>query len=606
MTHGSVTSGSPGLVSVVIPTRDRAGLVGRAIRSVLSQTWSDLELLVIDDGSADATAEVVAGFADSRIQLVSCRPAVGPGAARNEGIRRARGQWVAFLDSDDEWLPEKLEWQVARLEAARPRATVAYCLAQVDDAITARRFVVGLPPHRGDVLDRLLAGWCPLTTSAFLVDRAALLGVGGFDPAFTCGEDYDLWLRLAMSAHRFVVVDRPLVIKHEGEYPRITSDPAARLQGFELLDRRWGSVIEGRLGPKAQARWRSRALARVDHARLLRVREAVRAGDRGAGWTHCRAMVPGLPRSGRYLARGLACCLLGWDTYAVLARARVALGGGVDGALDLRRPGLRPPERRDRRSSRTGAAPAGGRSARPVTLPESWIEALTVVAETARQADIAYAVVGGLGIALSKGLDFEPVRPRGSPSAGQSKDLDVFLIGPDDTRQRFRDLLQGAWHKPCPTIDIVPIYHDQIRFSGRDVTLQYRNISVPVEPRLFATFDVEVAHLRIPLLHPRTHLHMMGHNFAGLRKIRGNIRRLGRWAQGEARFPALPEGVFRAFHRFKRAKLRRYSVRYSLVLFRLKLYDRELNGDRGLLLAAKRCFRQRCPRVADFFRRALT
>jgi glycosyltransferase involved in cell wall biosynthesis len=600
------TSNCPRLVSVVIPTRDRAGLVGRAIHSVLRQTWSDLEVLVVDDGSTDATAEVVARFADPRIQFIPCWPAKGAGAARNEGLRRARGHWVAFLDSDDEWLPEKLAWQVAQLDAARPAATVAYCQAEVDDALTTRRFVVRLPPHEGDILDRLLAGWCPLTTSAFLVERTALLGVGGFDPTFPCGEDYDLWLRLALHANRFVVVDRPLVIKHEGEHPRITGDPAARLRGFELLDRRWGSVIEGRLGPRVRARWRWRALARVDHARLLRVREAVRGGDRRAGWTYCRAMVPGLPWSGRYLARGLACGLLGWHTYAGLARVRVGLGRVIARARGRRRPRSRPPDRRDGRSRPRGAAPGGGGSVRPVTLPARWIEALTVVAETARQVKIRYAIVGGLGIALSKGFDFEPIRPpRGSARVGQPKDLDVFLLGPDETRQRFRALLQSAWSQPSPKIDVVPIYHDQIRFSGQEVTLRYRSVVVPVEPRVFATFEVEVAHLRIPLLHPRTHVHMMGHNFARLRKIRGNIQRLGRQPQEDVQCPVLPEAVFRVFHRFKREKLRRYPVRYALVLFRMHLYDRELDGGRGLLLTAKRWFRQQCPRMAAVIRRGL-
>ncbi len=113
-------------VSVIIPTYNRAALVAEAVASVLAQTWRDFEVLVVDDGSTDGTIEALAPYA-SRLRLLRRESRGGVSAARNTGIKAARGEWLAFLDSDDLWLPEKLSRQMAYLAAhpdlssARPR-----------------------------------------------------------------------------------------------------------------------------------------------------------------------------------------------------------------------------------------------------------------------------------------------------------------------------------------------------------------------------------------------------------------------------------------------------------------------------------------------------
>src|SRR5262245_49867936 len=97
------------MVTVVIPTRNRACVLRRAVDSVLRQTVTDFELIVVDDASTDGTEALVGSIRDSRVRYIKCRNGVGASAARNIGIRAARGRFVAFQDSDDEWLPAKLE-----------------------------------------------------------------------------------------------------------------------------------------------------------------------------------------------------------------------------------------------------------------------------------------------------------------------------------------------------------------------------------------------------------------------------------------------------------------------------------------------------------------
>jgi len=113
-------------VSVIISTYNRAHLIGRAIQSVLNQTYQDFEVIVVDDGSTDNTEEIVKSFNDPRIRYIRHEKNKGAAAARNTGIKAARGKYIAFQDSDDEWLPEKLEKQMKVFENAPPEAGVVY------------------------------------------------------------------------------------------------------------------------------------------------------------------------------------------------------------------------------------------------------------------------------------------------------------------------------------------------------------------------------------------------------------------------------------------------------------------------------------------------
>ena len=246
-------------VSVVIPTYNRGNVLPRAIESTLAQTFSDFELIVVDDGSTDHTTEVVRGIADPRVRLVGDTTNRGPSAARNQGIREARCGLVAFLDSDDEWLPRKLELQLARMDGdPDPKTAVAYCRVYTYDDLAQRPVHEFGEPREGALFHDLLAGWHPVTTSLFLVRRAALLEVGGFDETLFCGEDYDLWLRLAQASYRFVGVNEVLVVKHENTGVQLSKDPVARLRAHERLDQKWQATIIRHLGRGAYRRWRAR------------------------------------------------------------------------------------------------------------------------------------------------------------------------------------------------------------------------------------------------------------------------------------------------------------------------------------------------------------
>ncbi len=208
------------LVSVVLPTRNRASTLEDAIRSVLNQSYAQLEVIVVDDASEDATADVVAGLGSDRVRLVHHARQLGAAAARNSGVEASRGELLAFQDSDDRWLPGKLDLQVGLLVEADPRVAVVYggFLRLRDGAsvpfpprIVRWAHRLCLPGHSlsGD-LRRLLPRGNVVTAQAAVVRRRSFEDAGGFDPELIRFEDWDLWLRIARHGS-FLFVDRPLV-----------------------------------------------------------------------------------------------------------------------------------------------------------------------------------------------------------------------------------------------------------------------------------------------------------------------------------------------------------------------------------------------------------
>ena len=197
-------------VSVVIPAYNAAATIDETLRSVRSQTHRTLEILVIDDGSNDETADVVCGRAaqDSRIRLVR-QENRGVAVARNRGIEEATADLVAFVDADDLWAPDKIEKQLAALRNEGPSVALVYTWwAQIDAA--SRMTERYCPTERGDVLEHLCFGNIVGHCSSALVTKTAALEVGGFDPSLRARraqgcEDLQFYFRLA-ERHHFAIV----------------------------------------------------------------------------------------------------------------------------------------------------------------------------------------------------------------------------------------------------------------------------------------------------------------------------------------------------------------------------------------------------------------
>lgn len=196
--------------SVIIPVYNGAEYVGKAITSVLGQTESEVDVIVVDDGSTDRTRDVVRQFDDPRLRLITQRNE-GPSAARNHGIRESSGRWVGFLDADDSWQPEKVAAHLRRA-AEVPEAGLIYSSVVVTDHEGALIQVLKADLE-GDVLERLLFGnfiWGG--GSSAMVRRDVFERVGCFDPTVKYGEDWEMWLRIA-AEYPVAAVAEPLTCR---------------------------------------------------------------------------------------------------------------------------------------------------------------------------------------------------------------------------------------------------------------------------------------------------------------------------------------------------------------------------------------------------------
>jgi glycosyltransferase involved in cell wall biosynthesis len=182
-------------VSVIVPTRDRRARLGLTLQSVLWQRSVDLEIVVVDDGSSDRTSEMIARMRDQRIRLVRNPVPLGEGGARNRGVEHAAAPWIAFLDDDDLWAPDKLRRQ---LDAVR-RAGAGWVYAGdvvIDDDLEILHGARP-PPPRQVMRDLMRHNAVPAGASNVLVDASLLARVGPFDPELHRTTDWDMWLRLA-------------------------------------------------------------------------------------------------------------------------------------------------------------------------------------------------------------------------------------------------------------------------------------------------------------------------------------------------------------------------------------------------------------------------
>ena len=234
-------TGASSRVSVIMPVRNRAEIVPAAIRSVLEQTCTNWQLIVVDDGSDDDTAQVVAGFAalDPRVQLIRQAPS-GVCAARNAGLRAADGEYVAFIDSDNAWVPQFLETSLRALDGAS--VIGVHAAVELKDERGQSQYLA----FSGD-RDDLLYGGNFIDLNTLVTRRTALLEIGGFDEDLRRWVDYDLVIRLFEIGDFLFLPFVGVIYSHRGDLTRIsTTEPP----GWEqvvltkyLLD--WDTIIAG-------------------------------------------------------------------------------------------------------------------------------------------------------------------------------------------------------------------------------------------------------------------------------------------------------------------------------------------------------------------------
>ena len=185
-------------VSVIVPTYNRAHMITEAIESVLSQTFKDFELIIVDNYSTDDTESIVKSYVDKRIRYFKNQNNGLVSINRNYGIQKSGGEYIAFLDDDDLWLPEKLEKQVELLDSSKQLGLV-YSNSYVIDSngyLRETTYLYGMKPARGSAFNELFRfNFIPTLTVA--IRREVLDKVGEFNPRYKICQDYDLWLRIA-------------------------------------------------------------------------------------------------------------------------------------------------------------------------------------------------------------------------------------------------------------------------------------------------------------------------------------------------------------------------------------------------------------------------
>lgn len=220
-------------VSVIIPTYNRAHLLGRSIRSIMNQTYQNFEIIVVDDGSTDNTDELIFSLVNEKIRYIRHEKNKGAAAARNTGIKAAKGDYIAFQDSDDIWLPEKLEKQMEVFKTAPKKVGVVY--TGFYRIIGSKRIYMPyswVNKKDGDIYPQILAGNF-VTTQSITVRAGCLEKVGLFDENLPRLQDWEFVIRLSKH-YSFEFIDEPLLYSYYTQ-GCISSDKEALVSALKLI-----------------------------------------------------------------------------------------------------------------------------------------------------------------------------------------------------------------------------------------------------------------------------------------------------------------------------------------------------------------------------------
>lgn len=232
--------------TVVIPTYNRSELLREAINSVLAQTFGNFELIVVDDHSIDDTKNVVASFQDPRIKYILNDRAKGGAGTRNAGIFRANGDWVAFLDDDDVWLPNKLESEYKKIQEVDSAVGLVYSGSAKYDFTKKRQLSVFVPEKEGWIQKDLLYKNYIGTFSRVSIRSDLLKKIGGLDEGFESLQDRELFVRIA-SIYKVVFIKETLVYMRTSNTDRISTNHTKRLNGILLFWEKYKHLINENL-----------------------------------------------------------------------------------------------------------------------------------------------------------------------------------------------------------------------------------------------------------------------------------------------------------------------------------------------------------------------
>ena len=220
------------LVSVIIPTYNRARTIGRSLKSVLEQTYQNIEVVIVDDGSTDDTIKVISEFKDARVRIVRHTHNKGANAARNTGVKTASGEFIAFQDSDDEWLPDKLKEQMDVFQGALQNVGVVY--SELERAIGRHMHIFPLrnKKREGSLHDILMIENV-VSLSTALIRRECLDKAGMFDESMPRLQDWDLFIRISRY-YDFKIIEKPMVKQYQ-QPDSISSNPELLLKAIDLF-----------------------------------------------------------------------------------------------------------------------------------------------------------------------------------------------------------------------------------------------------------------------------------------------------------------------------------------------------------------------------------